>query len=83
MNRQTGITVEGKYDHAAIMSNAHINAKNLIQNNPWMTYKQAFAKSLKDEYLYARVLKSSYVVVNGQVMQKVTEAAWQSMRAGN
>lgn len=67
----TTITVEGKFDHSAIMKNAHKAAANLRMNNSWMTYKQAFAKAIRDEYRYAHALKSSMVVVNGQVMALV------------
>lgn len=67
----TTITVEGKFDHSAIMKNAHIAAANLRMNNSWMTYKQAFAKAIRDEYCYARATKAAMVVVGGQVMVRV------------
>ena len=33
MKMHTTITVEGKFDHSAIMKNAHIAAANLRMNN--------------------------------------------------
>lgn len=64
----TTITVEGKFDHSAIMRNAHKVAANLRIHNSWMSYKQAFAKAIKDEYIHARATKACMVVVNGKVM---------------
>lgn len=64
----TTITVEGKFDHSAIMRNAHKAAVNTRLNNPWMSYKEAFKRCLRNEYIYANALKASMVVVNGQVM---------------